>query len=706
MKNRLEQNGPENRLAGETSPYLLQHKNNPAAWRPWDDAALAEARAADKPILLSVGYSACHWCHVMAHESFENPEIAALMNKHYVNIKVDREERPDLDTLYQTALAVMGEQGGWPLTMFLTPELEPFWGGTYFPPSPRFGRPAFPQILSAVAEAFANDPDKIQSNVKAVREAVVRAVRPETGGVIDRAALDAAAGAALRMIDPIHGGTQGAPKFPQVSLFQMLWSAHRRTGSALFKQAVTLTLDKISQGGIYDHVGGGFARYSTDALWLAPHFEKMLYDNALLMTLLTQVWAGTRSPLYAVRIEETAAWLLREMKTGPDLENDFAFASAYDADSEGEEGKFYVWSEAEIDAVLGAGEDAALFKQACDVSPEGNWEGHVILNRTARPELLSDADESRLAGCREKLFTARAGRTPPLWDDKVLADWNGLVIRALAEAGAALDRPEWIAAAETAWGFVERHMRGADGRLRHAWREGRANHPATVEDHANLARAALALHEVTGAAAYLEAARAHAAEADTHYWDAGKDGGKDGGEDGYFLAAADTPGLIERTKPVHDNAVPAGNGTMLDVLARLWLMTGETAYRERAEAVLAAFAARDAGRLAAQPGYMCAAELLSDAVQVVVVSGAASGENGGENDGDNDSAARDLIRAFHRARHPNGVLLRAALNIPEGHPAAGKGPVDGRAAAYVCRGPVCGAPVTDAEDLARALAGA
>jgi len=674
----------DNRLADETSPYLLQHQTNPVAWQPWDEVTLAQARAENKPILLSVGYAACHWCHVMAHECFENESIAALMNDKFINIKVDREERPDLDTLYQTALAVMGEQGGWPLTMFLTPDLEPFWGGTYFPPTPRFGRPAFPQILDAISETYATDPDKIAKNVSAVREAVVKATKPQTGGTVNRATIDQAAGHAVRMVDPIHGGTAGAPKFPQVTMFQLMWNATIRTRSPMFKQAVEITLDKISQGGIYDHVGGGYARYSTDEVWLAPHFEKMLYDNALLIDLMTQVWADTGSRLYKERIAETVEWLLREMKTGLDLTTDFAFASAYDADSEGIEGKFYVWSEAEIDGLLGA--DAALFKQAYDVSAHGNWEDHTILNRTNRPDFLSDTEESQLAKCRETLLAVRNKRIWPEWDDKVLADWNGLMIAALARAGAAFDQPEWIKVARTAFHFVDTHMRNKDGRMLHAWRAGKARHPSTLEDHANLAKAALALFDVTSDTDYLEKAKAFVADADTYFWDTE--------QGGYFLAASDTPNLLERTKPIHDNATPAGNGTMLDVLARLFALTGDAAYGDRAEALVAAFAAPETQRLTAQPGYLCGAEVLQNPIQVVVV-------------GDPSSAATlSLKAAYHRAAHPRQVLYAVAdvEAIPINHPAAGKGLVDGNSAAYVCIGPVCGLPVTTAEDLARVIA--
>ena len=416
-----------NRLGQETSPYLLQHRDNPVHWQPWSEAALAAAKAADKPLLLSIGYAACHWCHVMARESFEDPAIADQMNRLFVNVKVDREERPDLDQIYQHALALMGEQGGWPLTMFLTPDGEPFWGGTYFPPEPRFGRPGFAQLLAAISEAYAGKRDDVAKNVAVLRDALQRLGQPQQGGAIARAQLDPVAERLLREIDQIHGGIGTAPKFPQCGILEFLWRAWKRTRQAPYRDAVLKALDAMCQGGIYDHLGGGFARYSTDARWLAPHFEKMLYDNAELVDLLTLVWQETKNPLYRARVEETLGWVAREMRTPGG-----GFASSLDADSEHEEGKFYVWSEAEIDAVLGP--RAALFKRFYDVTADGNWEGATILNRINSPAFADDATERELAVGRDLLLQARAGRVRPGWDDKVLADWNGLMIAAMANA--------------------------------------------------------------------------------------------------------------------------------------------------------------------------------------------------------------------------------------------------------------------------------
>jgi uncharacterized protein len=668
-----------NRLGDETSPYLLQHKDNPVHWQPWGEDALAAAKAADKPILLSIGYAACHWCHVMAHESFENPAIAGLMNNLYINIKVDREERPDLDAIYQHALALLGEQGGWPLTMFLSPDGEPFWGGTYFPPEPRWGRPGFSQVLQAIAQTYRTDRDKVAKNVGLLRDALTRLGRPEAGEGIDPDLFDRIAGRLLREVDPLNGGIGTAPKFPQCGIFELLWRGWRRTRQTPYRDAVLRTLTAICQGGIYDHLGGGFARYSVDARWLAPHFEKMLYDNAELIDLLTLVWQEVRDPLYAQRVAETIGWLEREMVAGGG-----GFSSSLDADSEHEEGKFYVWSAAEIDAVIGG--DAPLFKQFYDVTPVGNWEGHNILNRLHYPEMADAQTEAALALCREKLFAARSPRVRPGLDDKVLVDWNGLMIAALAQAGLVFERPEWVALAERAFAFVTTAMAATDGRLFHSWRDGRARHPASVDDYANLCRAALALHEATQDAGYLGRARGWIAVLDAHY--------RDAAEGGYFFAADDTRGLIARAKTAADAAVPAGNGTLVGVLTRLAILTGDDVYRERAESVIRAFAGEVTRNFFPLATLVNNADLAQKPVQIVLV-----GEAG-------DPALAALRRAVYEVSLPKRIvqMLPPGRELPADHPAFGKGLVDGKPAAYVCEGPVCSLPIVVSRDLVDALA--
>ena len=674
-----------NLLAEETSPYLLQHKDNPVQWRPWGEAALDEAKRLDRPVLLSIGYAACHWCHVMAHESFEDSGIAALMNDLFVSIKVDREERPDIDALYQAALAMLGEQGGWPLTIFLTPDGEPFWGGTYFPPAARYGRPGFPDVLVQIAQVYRQQKDKIAKNVEALRQGLNKLAAPQPGTGLTPAMLDEGAMMALRLVDPIRGGTAGAPKFPQPVFFRLLWRAYRRTKAPMFREAVVLTLDAMCKGGIYDHLGGGFARYSTDAEWLVPHFEKMLYDNAMLIELLTEVWRDTGSLLYAQRVRETVAWAMAEMRIDhPTGDETFAFASALDADSEGVEGKYYVWSAAEIDRALG--EDALAFKRTHDVRPGGNWEGHTILNLSGAPDIQAVLADEKLAAARARLKMLRDRRVRPGRDDKVLADWNGLMMVALARAGSAFREPAWVDAAIRVFEFVATHMR-EQGRLRHVWCAGAVQrHPAILEDYANLARGALTLFEVTGESRFLEQAQKWVADADRHHWD--------NTAAGYFVSADDTTDVIARAKSINDNAVPSGNGTMVEVLARLYFLTGEEAYRARAEALVRLFSGDNPQYLLSVPGLLGAAEILQRSLQVVIV-------------GDPDDAATVAFReAVFDTPSPLLMLLMRQPNSPlaETHPASGKGLVDGRPAAYVCIGTTCSPPLVEAEDLRRHLA--
>ena len=667
-----------NQLAAETSPYLLQHKDNPVHWRAWGPAALAEAQAQAKPILLSVGYAACHWCHVMASESFEQPEIAALMNELYIPIKVDREERPDIDAIYQQALALMGEQGGWPLTMFLTPAGEPFWGGTYFPPAQRWGRAGFPEVLRGVSAHYQRDPDKVARNVSALASGLAQqsAARAGDGGIAPDL-LDQIAERLAKNVDPIHGGFGQAPKFPNPSNLELLWRGWRRSGLELCRDRLLLTLDAMCQGGIYDHLGGGFARYSTDEQWLVPHFEKMLYDNAQLVSLLVLVWQETRSPLYAARIDETIGWVLREMRapTG-------GFSSTIDADAEHEEGKFSVWSEAEIDRLLGP--DAALLKAHYDVSAAGNWEGKNILNRRGRPEPAHPEVEATLARCRAILFQARETRVHPGLDDKVLADWNGMMITALAAASEAFDRPDWLAAAVEAWRFVTTGLMPADDRLHHSWRGGR-HHPGTLDDYADMALAGLALHEATGEAGYLDQVERWVAVLERHFRDPAG---------GYFFTADDTEALIVRTKSVSDNAVPAGNGVLVHVFARLWALTGQEAHRQALEAQINAFAGEVERNFYPLGTYLNGIDLASRTVQITIVGAREA------------SDTKALLRSVNGVSLPNRLVqvVAATGSLPPGHPAAGKTRLGDAATAYVCIGETCSPPLTDPAALAAALA--
>jgi uncharacterized protein YyaL (SSP411 family) len=666
-----------NRLGGETSPYLLQHAGNPVHWWPWGEEALAEAQRTNRPILLSVGYAACHWCHVMAHESFESCDVAAVMNELFVNIKVDREERPDVDAIYMQALQIMGEHGGWPLTMFCTPKGEPFWGGTYFPTPARYGRPAFVDVLKGVAQTWRERPQDIETNraglLNALRNrAVNKAVEFQGETMFPLSLLDQVASRIVQECDMTWGGFGQAPKFPSPYVFELLWRGWLRDrNNSKLPDAVTITLDRMCQGGIYDHLAGGFARYATDNEWLIPHFEKMLYDNAQLVDLLCLVWQETKSPLYAARIAETCDWVLREMTA-----EGGGFAASYDADSEGVEGKFYVWDAAEIDAALGPG-DGAFFRKAYDVTPEGNWEHHTILHRNRAPALLSDEEERRLTGLRAKLKTVRDKRAWPGWDDKVLADWNGLMIAALANASAVFERDDWLAAAMRAWRFIMDAMRDEDGRLFHSHRVAKRLHRGTLDDYANMARAAVALFEVTGENNYLDEAQALIAVLDKHFADPA------GGA--YFTTADDAADLIVRGKHCHDNAVPAGNGTLVGVFARLWVLTGEARWHDKARAQVAAFAGELDTNFFPLMTLLNGYETLQSAEELVLVGDPGAPET------------EALRRAIYGKSWPDKVVRRLApgIPLPSNHPAAGKGLVDGKPALYICRNMSCEPPITD-----------
>ncbi len=666
----------QNRLNDTTSPYLIQHQDNPVHWQPWDEEALTAAKAADKPILLSIGYSACHWCHVMAHESFENEAIAALMNEHFVNIKIDREERPDLDQIYMRALHLLGEQGGWPLTMFLTPAGEPFWGGTYFPPESRYGRPGFPDVLTTIARIWKDERHKVESNKTALVDALAGLAKPNAGEALTIDEIDQAARQVVGVFDPVYGGLQGAPKFPQSPILDFMWRRSVATDGAYIGKTVLHTLNRICQGGIYDHLGGGFARYSVDDRWLVPHFEKMLYDNAQLLSLLADAYQVTGDRLFAARARETVGWLEREMMV------EGAFAAALDADSEGEEGKYYVWQQAEIVGILGQ-DDAAHFGEVFDVTPAGNWEGKTILNRSAADGLLSEEDEAALRVMSDKLLEIREKRVPPGRDDKVLADWNGLMIAALVRASAIFEEPSWLQLAENAYLFVTERMQTGD-RLAHSYREGRILDLGFVEDYAAMADAALSLYQHTQNPTYLDRAKTWVAALDADHWDAD--------ESGYFQTPARATDVLVRPKTAQDGPAPSGNGQIVGVLARLADLTGETRYRERADALIAAFAGDVKKNPLGHTALLTGLTQLVHPLQILVVRS-----------GTPDSV--DLFEAALAAA-PSGATVLAVgpdTPLPSGHPAEGKGQVDGKSTAYVCEGMTCRLPATDAEALKAAL---
>jgi uncharacterized protein len=665
----------ENRLGQETSPYLLQHKDNPVHWWAWGPDALGEAKRSGKPILLSVGYAACHWCHVMAHESFEDDATAAVMNQLFVNIKVDREERPDIDAIYMGALHALGQHGGWPLTMFLDSDARPFWGGTYYPKEPRFGRPGFVDVLRQVETVYRETPEKAASNAQQLIASLQTRGPAAQAHAINDNLLKELTAKMVDAVDPVRGGLLGAPKFPQFSFFWLLWRGAIRYGNPAARGAVIATLDNVCQGGIYDHLGGGFARYSTDERWLAPHFEKMLYDNALLIELMTEVYRETGSPLYKARVAETVAWLQREM-----IAAGGGFAASLDADSEGEEGKFYVWTLPEIQEVLGE-EDAKLFAEVYDVTPSGNWEGHTILNRLSTLELRADADEERLAAMRQKLLAVRAKRVRPGWDDKVLADWNGLMIAALARAATVFEKPEWLELAKVAFHFVTTAMY-EDGRLRHAYRDGQAKAPATASDYANMTWAALRLHEATGRPNYFTQAQVWVDVLDRRYWmpEYG----------GYATSAADTDDVIVRLRPGSDDATPNANSVMLTNLTWIGSLTGETRYLDRAAALPAAFAGDIGRNIVAHTGLLAGTIDLMSPQQVIVV-------------GKNLKGFQELIEAIRSISLPGALQYGMEPGASELAALRDKQPVNGRATAYVCVGPQCSPALTEPSEFVRTL---
>jgi len=686
-----------NRLIHETSTYLLQHAYNPVDWYPWGPEALARAQAEDKPILLSVGYSACHWCHVMAHESFEDPETAAVMNEHFINIKVDREERPDIDAIYMEAVQALTGRGGWPMTVFLTPDGRPFYGGTYFPATPRYGMPGFRQVLLAVAEAWRERRHELEAAGARLAEALQRSalIRP-AGTALDNALLDRAARALLSSFDPQEGGFGDAPKFPQPMNLDFLLHHHLRTGEKQALHALTFTLTRMARGGIYDQLGGGFHRYSTDARWLVPHFEKMLYDNAQLARTYLHAWQVTGEALYRTVAEEMLDYVLREM-TSPEG----AFYSSQDADSEGVEGKFFLWRPEEVLELLGK-EDGRLLCAYFGVTPQGNFReggtGATILHVARElPALAADLGVSaeRLAAAVERgrrvLYAARARRVPPGRDEKVLAEWNGLMIQALAEAGAVLGRKDYLRAAAKAADFVLTRMAGStDGALRlyRSWTAGRAQLRGYLEDHAAVGLALVELYQATFDLRWLETADAlaHTITAYFHDPDAG----------GFFQTSADHERLVVRRKDFIDNAVPAGNSLAADLFLHLATLLGRPDYVEYAREPLELMAEGMAAQPAAFGRLLCALDrYLNPGLEVAIIGHPEAMDT------------RGLLAEVRRHYLPNSVLVSCA---PDDQAAqaripllAGRGLVNGRATAYVCRNYTCRLPVTEPAALAAQL---
>jgi uncharacterized protein len=680
-----------NRLAGETSPYLLQHAHNPVDWYPWGDEAFARARGEDKPVLLSVGYSACHWCHVMERESFENEDVAGLMNRLFVNIKVDREERPDVDQIYMQAVQAMTGRGGWPMTVFLTPDGTPFYGGTYFPPVDRHGMPGFPRLLESIAGAYRTRRGEVAESGRKLLEEMrqgerLRRADSALGDDVARAAFRGLAG----QFDERRGGLGQAPKFPQPMTWEFILRYGRRTGEVHALEMVRLTLDRMAAGGMFDQLGGGFHRYSVDDRWLVPHFEKMLYDNAQLASLYLHGWLATRDGAYRRIAEETLDYLLREMRHPSG-----GFFSAQDADSEGVEGKFFVWSAAEIETELG---DAAMSRAALrywGVSEGPNFEGQSILF-VPRPrdevagELGIDVDrlDDLLARARARLCAARARRVHPGLDDKVLASWNGLALSALAEAGRALERSDYVDAAIENGRFLTTAMMDG-GRLLRSWKEGRAKIKGYLEDYAMVGEGLLTLYEATFDRHWLDESRRLADAALDLFWDAERAA--------FFDTGADHEALVVRPRNIFDNAVPSGASVAIDWLMRLALLVGDDRYEARALEALRPMADLMARYPSGFGRYLSALDFhLGPVAEVAVVWPAGR-----------ESAALPLLREVFARYLPNRVVAGSAEGAAlRGLPLlAERGAVGGFATAYVCQRYVCQAPVTTADALARQLEG-
>jgi uncharacterized protein YyaL (SSP411 family) len=661
-----------NRLARETSPYLLQHAHNPVDWYAWGDEAFARAKAEDKPILLSVGYSACHWCHVMERESFENHAIAEVMNRHFVNVKVDREERPDVDQIYMQAVQSMTGHGGWPMTVFLTSDGAPFYGGTYFPPVDRHSMPAFPRLLASIAEAWRTRRDEVLTSSSQIAADLNRGEQlRQSATLLTDEVLFAAYQGLSGQADERRGGQDGAPKFPQPMNWEFMLRFWKRSGNERARRLVETTLTQMARGGIYDQLGGGFHRYSVDADWLVPHFEKMLYDNGQLASLYLHAWLAFGNAEYQRICEETLDYVLREM-TDPAG----GFYSAQDADSEGHEGKFFVWTADEIVDVLGR-EQAATALAYWAVDRGSNFEGKNILWVPGEPS------PETVAEARRKLHEVRERRVHPLRDDKVLAAWNGLACRALAEAGRALDRADYVAAAVKNADFVLSEMR-AGGRLLRTWKDGQAKLKAYLEDYAMVAAALVDVYEATFERRWLDEARGLADDLLRLFWD--------DEVSGFYDTGTDHEKLIVRPRNLFDNAVPCGSSVAIETLLRLEVLTGESEYRTKALAAL-----RPMGDLMSRyPSgfgrFLCAHDFnIGPVVEIALV-------------GRSRESLRPLAAEAFGRFLPNRVVAGAvggdgaALPLLEG-----RAPIDGEATAFVCRNYACELPVTDPAALAGQL---
>jgi hypothetical protein len=670
-----------NLLASEISPYLLSHKDNPVHWRAWGPAALEEADRTGKPIFLSIGFEGCWPCSVMNSESFQDPDVAALMNANFVCILVDRAERPDLDALFQAVAQALQSPGGWPLNIFLTPKAEPFASGAFFPKEdlPEQGMPGIKTAINNVLNTMRDNQAAVQQNTTNLRQGLsaLWVTDRRIEGQLSPFALEQAARRVCQRLDVFSGGLNGVPKFPNVPIVDMMWRAFLRTNAVQFSNAVEVQLRQMCLSGIYDHIGGGFARFAQDEYWLIPQFEKMLNDNALLIETLTAVWQDTRLPLYKTRVEETVSWMQRDL-----LAPGGAFYASTSAEAGGAEGGHVVWTAAELDAVLGV-EDAKIFKQVYDVREGGNWQGKSVLHRLAFPQ-VDPMIEGRLNGMRQKLLDARGKRPRAAADDMIYADFNGLAIRALTVAADALNRIEWQAMAVRAFWFVADKM--ADGgNLRHAIRDGRLLNKDFSEDYIFMALAAVALFETTGDQRYMEKAQTWFSTLNQRFWVASAGG--------FAQTPIDGETLFVRPRSAMDGFSPSQNGAAAKLAAQLYFHTGETHYRDRANEILSAFAQDALANVQMHASVFNALDNIIRAVQVVVI---------GERQSTEVAAIRDVLR---RVSLPNKVvqIVSTADALPPAHPAYGKPKVQGRATVYICTATQCSTPLIDPNQIELAL---
>jgi uncharacterized protein len=667
-----------NRLIDETSPYLLQHAHNPVDWYPWGDEAFERAKAEDKPVLVSIGYSACHWCHVMEHESFEDEATAAIQNEHFVNIKVDMEERPDVDQIYMNFVQMTTGRGGWPMNVFLTPDKRPFFGGTYFPPAPRYGMPSWQQILLSIAEAYRGRRDEIEHSANEIVGELRRMSIVEGAGGLSDAVLESAYASFLRTFDAANGGWGGAPKFPQAMSIEFLLRYHHRTGDDKALQMVTRTLDKMALGGIYDQLGGGFHRYAVDAIWLVPHFEKMLYDNAQLVRVYLHAYQVTGEEMYKRIAAETLEYVRREM-----LDASGGFYSSQDADSEGEEGKFFVWSPEEVESVLGQ-KEGREFCELYDITAGGNFEGNSILNLREQKGASTGERISAFADARRQLFEHREQRIKPGRDEKVLTAWNGLMLAAFADAAGVLASGEYLAIARKNADFILSELH-RDGRLLRTWKEGKAKLNGYVEDYANVIDGLIVLYQVSGEIRYLKEARKLADTMITEFWD------EEGG--GFFFTSHDHEELVVRNKDFYDNATPSGNSAAADVLLRLAKLTGDEKYEKFGATTLRLIASQLRRYPQGFARALSAMEFhLTDTKEVVVIGSP------------KDELTREVLSSYL----PNAVLAVSSDPARD----AGWSPlfsererIEGKPTAYVCENFVCQRPVTTTAELRSLMVG-